>query len=169
MFGNEADRVARERARQQKRNEDQARDAKRQEIVARLNALVQEIETETSIVLRIEAKRDYPGIVKVQVPGLLGLKSTKGGWEIGGYETTDANTDSDIHTTIYLLSNGRIGESSRLGTHVKSPKDMADQEIDFLSRHVDDYDTYSYHRRPEDILRLTLEGPRRLRSELEAG
>lgn len=116
MFGNEADRIARERARQQKRQEDQARDAKRQEIVARLNALVQEIETETSIVLQLEAKRGYPGIVKVHVPGLLGLKSTKGAGKSGATNRpTQVLTITFIRQSIFFQMG--VSARARVGEH----------------------------------------------------
>jgi hypothetical protein len=66
MPGNEADRIARQRALQQQRQVEEAQATENQKVIARLRSYVRDIEREIPIVLRLLAARGHPEVGEVR-------------------------------------------------------------------------------------------------------
>ena len=101
MPRNEADRVARSRAKQQ-------REETKRQAEATHQSLLQQMQAEIPISLRWLAEHDYPGIAEVHIESnnvikrWAGRPDTKGGWLL----YREYGEDYDRY--IYLLSDGRI-------------------------------------------------------------
>ena len=185
VSSDEIDRIAHQRALQQKQQEEQARQDQGRQFVDHLQACVQEIGEETPILLRLLAERGYPNIVEVRVeeasPNLIarlfgGRSLAKGGWHIGGFEWYEHERSSG-RVKVYLLSDGRI-YADGWRTHAYSPQAILGLMHSawgpaYILHAAREGISYSPLARrgspgPADILHAAREGIRQLRRELEA-
>ncbi len=137
MPGNEADRIARQRVKQQNQEYEQAQLVQRQARIARVQSYVGDIEAEVPIVLRLLAERGYPGVEEVSltdnphpIKRLFGTHS-KGGWKIGTYTYTLYG--EDVAGDVFLLSDGRFAFGR--GRNARSLRDDLKDWIDSVARY----------------------------------
>lgn len=148
----EADRIARERAKQRQLQEAAKQSGTEQAEAASRQNMLHEVEQDTAVVLRLLAEQGYPGMTEITMrePGRFfkGRESVKAAWPIGGWTAGTDRDGNNAYRNMYLLSDGRL----------VSPDDS--------------YFNYYSVLRPEQentaIFTAAYEGLRRLRSSLEA-
>lgn len=106
----EADRILRERRRQEEAQERRKQAEAAHQVQIRSVSNIQRVEAEIPIVLKLLAKHHYPYMEQVRVRWLsFGPLVFKAAWRIGGYERSfDRGGEGTYTTPVYLLSDGRL-------------------------------------------------------------
>lgn len=124
----EADRILRERRRQEKAQERRKQTEATHQAQMTYVKYLDEIRAEINTVLRLLAKLNYPFMQEVRFRkehnfilfALFDHDVTKAGWAIGSYEY-ELRGDS-MSAPIYLLSDGRLCAISLYGNSIGSPE-----------------------------------------------
>ena len=159
MSGNDADRIARARAQQQKMQENVAEQRELAELRATWQSLAYQLQQEIPVVLQLLASYNYPGIEIMNLPWgqrrwtdrLLNRSTTKGGWKLGEYRQPVLDGTATIRVS--LLSSGQILYTGPYGSFAGMPGDLLAQvPAEYKAK----------------VLQTALDGLRRLRNSVKA-